>query len=187
MSHQAYTLLGLTAIVGGLVGLVVFAFLRFSAAARDAKRRTRESGSETALLSAALEEAIGRLKAQERAMTARAEASERLSGQIVASLTAGLVVTDLEGFVRILNPSSRRLLGLSDDAPHGPVREVLGRHSALAGAIEECLREGQPIVRRSIALDDPHAEVTHLGVTVSPLVDEAGAPGGVICLFTDLT
>ena len=50
MSHQAYTLLGLTAIVGGLVGLVVFAFLRFSAAARDAKRRTRESGSETALL-----------------------------------------------------------------------------------------------------------------------------------------
>jgi PAS domain S-box-containing protein len=120
-------------------------------------------------------------------MTARAEASERLSGQIVASLTAGLVVTDLEGRVRILNPSSRRLLGLSDDAPHGPVREVLGRHSALAGAIEECLREGQPIVRRSIALDDPHAEVTHLGVTVSPLVDEAGAPGGVICLFTDLT
>jgi signal transduction histidine kinase len=187
MSHQAYTLLGLTAIVGGLVGLVVFAFLRFSAAARDAKHRMRESGTETALLSAALEEAIGRLKAQERAMTARAEASERLSGQIVASLTAGLVVTDLDGRVQILNPSSRRLLGLSDDAPHGPVREVLGRHSALAGAIEECLREGQPIVRRSIALGDPHAEVTHLGVTVSPLVDEGGAPGGVICLFTDLT
>ena len=120
-------------------------------------------------------------------MTARAEASERLSGQIVASLTAGLVVTDLDGRVQILNPSSRRLLGLSDDVAHGPVREVLGRHSALAGAIEECLREGQPIVRRSIALDDPHAEVTHLGVTVSPLVDEGGAPGGVICLFTDLT
>jgi len=90
MSHQAYTLLGLTAIVGGLVGLVVFAFLRFSVAARDAKRRMRESGTETALLSAALEEAIGRLRAQERAMAARAEASERLSGQIVASLTAGL-------------------------------------------------------------------------------------------------
>ncbi len=122
MSHQAYTLLGLTAIVGGLVGLVVFAFLRFSVAARDAKHRMRESGTETALLSAALEEAIGRLKAQERAMAARAEASERLSGQIVASLTAGLVVTDLEGRVQILNRSSRRLLGLSDDAPHGPVR-----------------------------------------------------------------
>src|SRR6478736_6378936 len=172
MSHQAYTLLGLTAIVGGLVGLVVFAFLRFSAAARDAKHRMRESGTETALLSAALEEAIGRLKAQERAMTARAEASERLSGQIVASLTAGLVVTDLEGRVRILNPSSRRLLGLSDDAPHGPVREVLGRHSALAGAIEECLREGQPIVRRSIALDDANAEVTRLGELTAGLAHE---------------
>jgi signal transduction histidine kinase len=187
MSHQAYTLLGLTAIVGGLVGLLVFAFLRFSAAARDAKGRMRESSTETALLSAALEEAIGRLKAQERAMTARAEASERLSGQIVASLTAGLVVTDLGGRVQILNPSSRRLLGLSDDASPGLVREVLGSQSALADAIEECLREGQPIVRRSIALNDPHTEVTHLGVTVSPLVDEGGAPAGVICLFTDLT
>jgi PAS domain S-box-containing protein len=147
----------------------------------------RESGTETALLSAALEEAIGRLKAQERAMAARAEASERLSGQIVASLTAGLVVTDLEGRVQILNPSSRRLLGLSDDASQGPIREVLGPHSPLADAIEECLREGQPIVRRSIELNDPRTEVTHLGVTVSPLVDEAGAPAGVICLFTDLT
>jgi len=187
MSHQAYTLLGLTAVVGGLAGIVVFAFLRFSAAARDAKQRMRESGTETALLSAALEEAIGRLKAQERAMAARAEASERLSGQIVASLTAGLVVTDLEGRVQILNPSSRRLLGLSDDASQGPIREVLGPHSPLADAIEECLREGQPIVRRSIELNDPRTEVTHLGVTVSPLVDEAGAPAGVICLFTDLT
>jgi PAS domain S-box-containing protein len=187
MSHQAYTLLGLTAIVGGLVGLLVFAFLRFSSAARDAKMRIRESGTETALLSAALEEAIGRLKAQERAMAARAEASERLSGQIVASLTAGLVVTDLDGRVQILNPSSRRLLGLSDDAAHGAVRGLLGQASPLADAIEECLREGQPIVRRSIALNDPRTDVTHLGVTVSPLVDEAGAPAGVICLFTDLT
>jgi two-component system, NtrC family, sensor histidine kinase PilS len=187
MSHQAYTLLGLTAIVGGLAGVVVFAFLRFSAAAHDAKRQMRESGMETALLSAALEEAIARLKAQERAMAARAEASERLSGQIVASLTAGLVVTDLEGRVQILNPSSRRLLGLGDEEHHGLVREVLGERSPLADAIDECLREGQAIVRRSIALNDGRTDVTHLGVTVSPLVDEAGAPAGVICLFTDLS
>ena len=187
MNHQAYTLLGLTAIVGGLSGLVVFAILRFSAAARDTRRHMRESGMETALLSAALEEAIGRLKAQERAMTARAEASERLSGQIVASLTAGLVVTDLDGRVRILNPSSRRLLGLTEERPDGLIADILGPTSPLTAAINECLREGQPIVRRSLALNDPRTEVTHLGVTVSPLVDEAGATAGVICLFTDLS
>jgi PAS domain S-box-containing protein len=120
-------------------------------------------------------------------MAARAEASERLSSQIVASLAAGLIVADLEGNVRILNPSSRRLLGLADRPMSGTVRDVLGADSPLAMAIEECSKEGVPIVRRSLELKDPRTPVTHLGVTVSPLVDENGSPGGVICLFTDLS
>jgi signal transduction histidine kinase len=50
--------------------------------------------------------------------------------------------------------------------------------------IEECLNTGKPIVRR--ALEMPHAgDVTHVGVTVSPL--GADGSGGVICLFSDLT
>jgi signal transduction histidine kinase len=54
----------------------------------------------------------------------------------------------------------------------------------LAGVIEECLRTGQPIVRR--ALEMPSAgDVTHVGVTVSPLGSDGS--GGVICLFSDLT
>ena len=79
--------------VAALVTVVVFAMLRFSAAARDTRRNIRGGGggTETALLSAALQEAVGTLKAQQQAMSARAEASERLSGEIVASLTAGLL------------------------------------------------------------------------------------------------
>jgi PAS domain S-box-containing protein len=187
VNQQAYALIGLTAIVAGLIGVLVFAALRFIAAARDSRRHMRDSGMENTLLTAALDEAISRLKAQERAMAARAEASERLSGQIVASLTAGLIVTDLEGRVRIVNPSSRRLLGLGDEPTSGTVRELLGGDSPLALAIEECSKEGTPIVRRSLELKDPRTPVTHLGVTVSPLVDEGGSPGGVICLFTDLS
>jgi PAS domain S-box-containing protein len=186
VNQQAYALIGLTAIVAGLVGVLVFAALRFIAAARDSRRQIHQ-GSETALLSAALEEAIGRLKTQERAMAARAEASERLSSQIVASLNAGLIVTDLAGTVRILNPSSRRLLGLGDRAATGTVRGLLGDGSPLTVAREECLKEGLPIVRRSLELKDSRTSVTHVGVTVSPLVDEDGSPGGVICLFTDLS
>ena len=120
-------------------------------------------------------------------MAARAEASEQLSGQIVASLTAGLVVTDLQGHVRILNPSSRRLLGLGDAPATGTFREVLGEQSPLTEVIAECLGERKPIVRRAVQLADARTPVTHLGVTVSPLVSEGGEPGGVICLFTDLT
>jgi PAS domain S-box-containing protein len=187
VTQQAYAFIGLTAVVAGLVGVLVFAVLRFMAAARDSRRHMRESGMENSLLTAALDEAISRLKAQERAMAARAEASERLSGQIVASLTAGLIVTDLEGHIRILNRSSRRLLGLGDREATGTVRDLLGADSPLAMAVEECSTEGVPIVRRSLELKDPRTPVTHLGVTVSPLVDESGAPGGVICLFTDLS
>ena len=46
------------------------------------------------MLSVALQEAVTKLKAQEKAMTARAAASEQLSGDIVESLTAGLLVVD---------------------------------------------------------------------------------------------
>jgi PAS domain S-box-containing protein len=187
MNQHAMALVTMTALVAGLISVLVFAMLRFAAAARDSRQHAREGGFQNALLSQALEDAITQLKAQERAMAARAEASEQLSGQIVASLTAGLVVTDLQGHVRILNPSSRRLLGLGDAPASGTFREVLGDQSPLTEVIAECLRERKPIVRRSVQLADVRTSVTHLGVTVSPLVSEGGRPGGVICLFTDLS
>src|SRR4029079_5305705 len=92
---NAYALLGLTAIVGALAAALAFAILRFGAAARDTGRHLR-GGNETALLAAALEDAVTKLKAQERATAARADASERLSGEIIASLTAGLLVVGLD-------------------------------------------------------------------------------------------
>lgn len=187
MTPQAYTLLTMTALVAGLISVLVFAMLHFAAAARNSRRHLRDGGMETALLSQALEDAITQLKAQERAMAARAEASERLSGQIVASLTAGLIVIDLDGRVQIVNPSSRRLLGLGDGTLEDNVRTMLGASSPLTAVIEECLRDRQPIVRRALELADPRTAVTHLGVTVSPLVSEGGGPSGVICLFTDLS
>src|SRR4030081_574724 len=112
LTAPAYTLLGLTALVAGLVAVLAFALLRFSAAAADAKRSLRGSGAETALLSAALQEAVTRLKAQERATAARADASERLSGEIISSLTAGLLVVGFRGEVGLLNPAALRMPGL---------------------------------------------------------------------------
>ena len=66
------------------------------------------------ILSAALHEAVTKLKAQERATAARADASERLSEEIIASLTSGLLVVDLTGAVRTLNPAGRRMLELPE-------------------------------------------------------------------------
>jgi two-component system, NtrC family, sensor histidine kinase PilS len=187
MTPSAYTFLGLTGVVAALIAVLVFAVLRFAAAARESRQHLRESGSESGFMAAALQEALAKLKAQEREMFARAEASERLSGEIVESLTAGLLVVDIGGDVRILNPAARRMLGLGEAATGVPYRTILGAISPLADVIEAGLASGRPIVRRKLELTAARSGVSHLGVTVSPLSDGRGSRHGVICLFTDLT
>src|SRR5262249_43371152 len=198
LTPSAYAFLGVTALVAALVSLVVFAMLRFSMAARDARRSMRNSASaETAMLSAALQDAVTKLKAQERATAARAEASERMSLEIIAGLTAGLLVVGLEREIRILNPAGRRMLDPPETAPD----DFAGRRAAAGGGadlrptreqppfdvIDECLASGSAVVRRAVALPDTGHGMTHLGVTVSPLFDHEARLHGAICLFTDLT
>ena len=185
MTPNAYAIVGLTAIVAALVAVLTFALLRIASAARDTRSSLRGSGGDTVLLTAALQDAVAKLKAQERAMSARAAASERLSGEIIASLTAGLLVVELGGDVRIINPAGRRLLGLGEEAPFDDYRQLPPPASRLATVIDECLRNRTPIVRRKLELSG--SPVSHLGVTVSPLFDEVGELHGAICLFTDLT
>jgi signal transduction histidine kinase len=186
LSPNAIAIIGLTALVSALVAVVTFAILRFAAAARDTRRHARPEGGDNALLSAALQEAVTKLKAQERATAARAEASERLSGEIISSLTSGLLVTTLDGQIRILNPAGRRMMGLPESAPPESCRQALA-DMALAEVVDECLRTGGPVVRRQLTLPAPRHGVSHLGVTVSPLYDDKAALNGAICLFTDLT
>ena len=186
LTPSAYTFLGLTALVAGLVAVLAFALLRFSAAAAGTRRNRRGSGTETALLSAALQEAVTKLKAQERATAARADASERLSGEIITSLTAGLLVVGLHGEVRILNPAGLRMLDLPESLrPEAYQRSP--REQPLLDVIDECLTRGVAIVRRAVVLPEAGHGVTHLGVSVSPMSDAQGQLHGAICLFTDLT
>jgi len=187
MSQAAYALVGLTALVAGLVAVLVFAFLRFGSAVRDMKRQVGEGHAERAFVSAALEEAIGRLREQGREMTARAESSERLNSEIVSSLTSGLLVVGLRGEVRMLNPAGRRLLRLGAADTAGHFRALLQEASPIADVVEECLSSAQPVVRRAVTVARPERACTHVGVTVSPLFDERGALQGAVCLFSDLT
>jgi signal transduction histidine kinase len=184
LTPSAYALLGLTVIVAGVAAALVFALLRFIAASSEG-RRQRSTG-ETSLLSAALAEAVAKLQAQERATAARAEASERMSDEIIASLTAGLLVVGLDGAVRILNPAGRRMLRVSEQAPLNDFRRVLGE-PVLSDIIDECFATRGAILRRNIQLSVPGNGASHLGVTVSPMIDDRGDLNGAICLFTDLT
>ena len=186
MTHTGSLFLLLTAIVAGLSAVLAYAVLRIFAAARAATRDKRKEGTETAFMAAAMEDAVRKLREGERAMKARAEASERLSSEIVASLTSGLLVVDRDGIVRTLNPAGRTMLGLSETQSQGPFRDVLKDAKALADVLEECLETSRPAVRRAVPLSGGAA--SHLGLTVSPIREGSGREThGVICLFTDLS
>ena len=184
MSRSGTLLLGLTAIVAALSAVLAFAVLRFFAAARAFSRRHRDEGSETAFMAGALEDAVQRLRVQERAMKARAEASERLSSEIIASMTSGLLVVGDDRRIRTLNPAGRKMLGVARQ--EGDFRDALAAAAPLADVVDECLRTVQPVLRRAVKLPEARG-ATHLGVTVSPIRDEAGHAHGAICLFSDLS
>jgi PAS domain S-box-containing protein len=180
-------LLGLTAIVAGLSGILAFAVSKFIAAARTTAKGARQAGGETAFMAAAMEDALRTMRSQERAMKERAEASERLSSEIIASMTSGLLVVSQEGIVRTLNPAAAQILGLPAAEGTRNYRDVLSGAAPLADVIDECLTTSRPIVRRAVKMDRTGDGATHLGITVSPVRDAEGHARGAMCLFSDLS
>lgn len=191
MTSSGYALLGLGLMLALLVGLLLTAVLRLRRHAGAAARTEGdEDARQSAFMATAMQEAVGRLREQEQAMQARAEASERLASEIIASMTSGLLVVALDGSVRTLNPAAQTLLDVGADVTDRTFRELLAATPPLVEVIDECLSGGEPIVRRSIEVhptDGWRPGATSLGVTVSPVLDPEGHPNGAICLFTDLT
>ncbi len=171
------------AFILGLVILFVAGAVRAIRAAST--RARREARSESAMLSMALQDAMTRLRQQERAMAARAEASEQLADQIVEGLTSGLVVVNRGGVVQAINPAARRILELGDVGPGKSFEQTLGSAKGLSDLIAEALAGTGPIARRTITLGG--AKSQHLGVTVSHINDQDGSLQAAVCLFTDLT
>jgi two-component system sensor histidine kinase PilS (NtrC family) len=177
--------MGMLAILVAIAIVFVVVTIRAIKVASGRGGARRESGGESAMLSMALQDALTKLKQQERAMAARAEASEALADQIVQGLTSGLVVINRGGIVQAINPAARRLLDLDEGGAGRPFRETLQSATALSDLIGEALEGTSPILRRTITLSGPRPR--HFGVTVSPIVAADGTLQAAVCLFTDLT
>jgi signal transduction histidine kinase len=180
LTLAGYALVGITAVMGVVLLALLVSLLRMSRLSRTAS----DNRAETSMMSVALQEALTRLKAQERAMAARAEASERLSGQIITGVGAGLIVVDRDGLVQIVNPAARRILHLAAGGEGQPIGVLIAHVAPLAQAISETIRTGIPVARRQLRLD---GRPSHLGLSVSPLVGTDGQLQAAVCLFTDLT
>ncbi len=186
---QAFAFNALLVVVAVCAAALGFAAGRLLGRGRQAAAAETARRSEVVLASA-LESGLATMKAQQQAMRARADASERLNSEIVQSLSAGLLVVDAAGRVEILNPAAQRILGLA--APGGPTvyTDLLAHDRPLAALIDRCRAARAPIARETIALPREPRPL-QLGVTVSPLregaVEDAAGQEGVICLFSDLT
>lgn len=180
LTTAGYTLVGITAFMGVVLLALLVSLVRMSRLSRTAN----DNRAETTMMSVALQEALTRLKAQERAMAARAEASERLSNQIITGVGAGLIVVDRHGLVQIVNPAARRILHIGGDPAGQPIETLLAHVAPLAQAISDTLRNGIPVARRKLRLD---GSPSHLGMSVSPLAGTDGQLQAAVCLFTDLT
>lgn len=177
--------MALLAILVSIAILFVVVTIKAIKVASGRGNARRESGGESAMLSMALQEALTRLKQQERAMAARAEASEALADRIVEGLTSGLVVVNRAGLVQATNPAAHRILEIKPSSNGRPYREALTPAPALADLIAEALEGSSPIVRRAITIGTERPR--HLGVTVSPIISAEGEFQASVCLFTDLT
>jgi len=97
MTKAGTLLLLLTAIVAALAGILAFAVSKFFAAARAATKAGREGGAETAFMAAAMEEALQKMRTQERAIRGRDDLRMRFA-------------RDLEDAV-VVAPRERRAVG----------------------------------------------------------------------------
>lgn len=180
LTVAGYALVGITVFMGIVLLVLLMSLVRMSRLSRTAN----DNRAETTMMSVALQEALTRLKVQERAMAARAEASERLSNQIITGVGAGLIVVDRQGLVQIVNPAARRILNLSGDPAGQPIETLLAHVAPLAQAIRDTLKSGIAVARRKLRLE---GSPSHLGMSVSPLADQDGQLQAAVCLFSDLT
>jgi signal transduction histidine kinase len=180
LTLAGYALVGITVVMGVVLLALLVSVVRMSRLSRMAN----DNRAETSMMSVALQEALTRLKAQERAMAARAEASEQLSQRIITGVGAGLIVVNQQGLVQIVNPAARRILNLEVEADGQAVETLLAHVEPLAQAIAETLRDGMPVARRKLRLE---GRPSCLGVSVSPLEGPDGRLQAAICLFSDLT
>lgn len=112
MSSDIQTLIGVSTFLFALLGIIVFAFVRFRTASKRLGQAAALESTESAFVAAAMADAVTRMRTKEQAQQARADESERLSEDIVSGLTSGLMVVTADGGARIVNPAARRLLSL---------------------------------------------------------------------------
>ena len=137
-----------------------------------------------AILTAYLARGVERAKERLRTTHLDLAYLQSLYGDVIQSMSGGVMTTDLDGIVASVNQSGREILGRSEGS-------LVGSHITESGMFtEEQWRQhtrGSERVRVEIECRRGDAQLINLGVTLSELRDGEGTWHGYTLIFRDLT
>ncbi|MFL5605836.1 MAG: PAS domain S-box protein [Gemmatimonadaceae bacterium] len=122
--------------------------------------------------------------------------SESRSRAVLDAMSEGMLLTDLNGHILVLNPSARRIIGVAQDEDDVTLDKVLPRLLDEHGApiavdslpTRITLRTGEPITNATIGVRGTDGSPRWLLVNTHPLSREAGdRPHAAVAIFRDIT
>jgi len=151
------------------------------------------SDNPAAFMTASMQAVIKKLKEQEKELEAlhraereRAQQTERMSEAVTRNMPAGLLLVSSSGLITSANPAAEAALGVKS-LVYRRYSEVLGSGSRLTELVAGCLEQGRTFRREEVEYLTPSHELRQLGVTISPVQNNANEITGAICLLSDLT
>lgn len=130
-----------------------------------------------------LAENINYLAQASNARLRQARSDKVLLATVLDGMSEGVVVCDTDLQVLLVNPAARSLLGLGHQDPSGKHLLEVYRSPLLQGAIEEVIRQGEPLARE---LTLRRREPFHLAVAAAPMLRDGECVGAVAVLH-DIT
>jgi two-component system sensor histidine kinase AtoS len=186
-----------------LIALLAAAIVALIQARRYLHRRSKSSDdfgaakprsdNPAAFMTASMQAVIKKLKEQEKELEAlhraereRAQQTERMSEAVTRNMPAGLLLVNSAGLITSANPAAEAALGVKSLA-YRRYSEILGAGSRLTELVAGCLEHGRTFRREEVEYLTPSHELRQLGVTISPIQNNANEITGTICLLSDLT
>jgi signal transduction histidine kinase len=182
-------------VVGAVIAMLVARRYLYGApkSSDDTGAVKPNSNNPTAFMAASMQAVIKKLKEQEKELEAlhraereQAQHTERLSEAVTRNMPAGLLLLNSAGLVTSANPAAEMALGVRSLA-YRRYDEVLGAGSRLTQLVASCLGQGRTFRREEVEYLTPSRELRQLGVTISPVMNNANEIAGAICLLSDLT
>jgi DNA-binding response OmpR family regulator/signal transduction histidine kinase len=152
---------------GGVVGLLYVASLKPDAFSEDDERNLEVLATQTAELL--------------RRLSARLLDERRKMELMVESMADGLIMTDSAGEVFLINPAARKMLGLADGDTPVTAKYLKERMGFYPFDLVRSTRSPEPL-REELKIADHF-----LHSIVSPVLDGAGGPVGVVVVLRDIT